>query len=128
MRARSAIPVFLVLFAGLLSPNFGFAQANPDSVPAVTFDQAQNRTAYARQQMEAAQGKVKNLERKEKNAYRLMSEAQQRYEEAKAEAERVTESLRAAEAELEQARLRWQQESTQLMRIYEQDQARQRER
>jgi chromosome segregation ATPase len=104
------------------------ASAAQEGEPAITFEQAQARTQYARSRMEAAQRKVLNLERKEKTAYQALTEAQLRYEEAKVAADSATEDLRAAQAEHEEATRRYEQESAQLRRIYLENEARRRQR
>ncbi len=126
MRVSFAIPSFIALAAALGLPGATLAQTAHDSAPGLTFEQAQTRTAYARKQMQAAQRKLDQLERKEKDAYSDLSDMQQRYEEAKSAAQLATDERRAAEAELEQARGRWQQESAHLQRIHEENQARRR--
>jgi flagellar biosynthesis component FlhA len=90
---------------------------------ALTFEQAQTRTAFARDQMQAAERKLKNLERKEKSAARALSIAQKRQEEARAKAEQATQSRLAAEAELAEARSRWERESLRLQRIHRQNES-----
>jgi len=99
-----------------------------ESEPAITFEQAQARTQYARSRMEAAQRKVLGLERKEKAAYQELTEAQRRYDEAKVSADSATEDLRAARAEHEEATRRYEQESAQLRKIYLENEARRRQR
>ncbi|HZP94107.1 MAG TPA: hypothetical protein VFB20_14675 [Burkholderiales bacterium] len=103
------------------------APASPraqDTPAALTFEQAQQRTAYARSLMEQAEQKLRRLERADKSAQRELADAQKRYEQAKADADKAAESLRAGRTEYEAARRRWEQESENLLRIHREDQAR----
>lgn len=124
MRVLFAIAIAIALM--WVAPHSG-ARAQ-EGEPAITFEQAQARTQYARSRMEAAQRRVLSLERKEKAAYHELTEAQRRYEEAKVSADSATEDLRAAQAEHEEATRRYEQESAQLRRIYLENEARRRQR
>jgi chromosome segregation ATPase len=86
----------------------------------MTFEQAQVRAHHARTLMDTAERKVRNLERREKSAYRTLSAAQQLYEEAKQAAQKASEELQAAQQEAEEARQRWEAESANLRRIHRQ--------
>jgi septal ring factor EnvC (AmiA/AmiB activator) len=92
----------------------------------LTFEQAQTRTAYAREQMQAAERKLRNLERKEKSAAHSLTAAEKRLEEARARAEEATQARIAAEAELSSLRDRWAQESARLQRIHRDNESRHR--
>lgn len=123
--SKRVLFVVAVVLAWIASLPSGQAQ---ESEPAITFEQAQARTQYARGRMEAAQRKVLSLERKEKAAYHDLTEAQRRYEEAKVTADSATEDLRAAQIEHEEATRRYEQEAAQLRRIYLENEARRRQR
>lgn len=68
--------------------------------------------------MNAAERKVRNLERREKSAYQTLSAAQQLYEDAKLAAQKASEERQAAQEEAEEARRRWEAESANLQRIH----------
>jgi hypothetical protein len=124
---KSRMPILfsfaiVVALSLVISPD-DFARAGESNL---TFDQAQMRTAFARDRMEEAESELRRLERKEKSAYEALSAAQERYEKAKADADQVTHLREAAEAISTEARERWQQESERLMRIHKEDEARRR--
>jgi hypothetical protein len=122
MRALIVLAIALTLFA---VQSGALAQ---DVEPAVTFEQAQARTQYARSRMEAAQRKVSSLEGKEKAAYQKLTAAQKRYEEAQVAADSATADLRAAQAELEEASRRYDAEAAGLRKIYLENEARRKQR
>ena len=102
------------------------AIAQTAETPVLTVEQAQQRAQYARDQMIAAERKVRTAEKKEQAAYKELESAQKRmedaqraYEEAKGRAEQATQASRAVQAEFDQARARHQQEYQNLKRAHD---------
>lgn len=119
----SPFTIAVILFLCLVFPRPEFARAEEGGL---TFDQAQTRTAFARDRMEAAERELRRQERKEKSAYQSLSAAQKRYDEAKTEADQATRLREAAEAMAAETRSRWEQESARLQRIHKENEARRR--
>ena len=102
------------------------AFAQSAETPILTVEQAQQRAQYTREQMVAAERKVRAAEKKEQAAYKdleaaqkRMEDAQRAYEEAKVRAEQATQASRALQAEFDQARAKHQQEYQNLKRAHD---------
>jgi type II secretory pathway pseudopilin PulG len=105
---RSPFTIAILVSAYLLAlPSLSAAQDE-----GLTFEQAQTRTAFAREQMEAARRELKELEALEETALRELEQAQ-------ANADRVTQQRKSAEQKHQQAKDHWSRESERLKRIHQ---------
>ena len=85
----------------------------------ITFEQAQTRTNYARQQMQASQRALKEAEAHEEAALGSLAEVQKQQEEARKSADKATEERGGAEKKYQEAHDRWSRESERLIRLHE---------
>ena len=85
----------------------------------LTFEQAQIRTSYARQQMDSLQKKLRDAEAKEKAALREADQLKQRYDKAKEKADKATQARESFEEKYKNASATWLEEAERLKRIHE---------
>jgi len=114
---RSCLIIALSFLACLL-PSPSFAQDE-----GLTFEQAQTRTAYARQQMEAKRQDLKDAAASEEKALRNADDLKKRYEEAVKAAQAATTAREDADKAFNEAREHWAEESARLKRIYNRSQS-----
>jgi chromosome segregation ATPase len=85
----------------------------------VTFEQAQTRTTFAREQMQAARRQLEEAETNEEVALSELAELQKRQEQARINADQATQARQSAEEKHQQAKDRWSRESERLKRIHQ---------
>ena len=85
----------------------------------LTFEQAQTRTAFAREKMQASRLRLKEAETREEEALSELSELQKRLEQARKNADLATQERQKAEEGHQEAKDRWTWESERLKRIHQ---------
>ena len=85
----------------------------------LSFEQAQARTTFAREQMQAARRELEQAEEREEVALRELADLNARLEQARIDVDRATKERQSAEKKHQQAKTRWSQESERLKRIHQ---------
>ena len=85
----------------------------------LTFEQAQTRTAFAREKMRASQLKLEETEASEEKALSEFAELQKRLEQARKNADQATQERQKAEESHQEAKDMWSRESARLKRIHQ---------
>jgi chromosome segregation ATPase len=112
---RRSLAALVVLSIHVLAfPSISSAQDD-----GLTFEQAQTRTAFAREQMQAARRELEQAEDREEAALRELADLNARLEQARIDADRATKERQSAEKKHQQAKAKWSQESERLKRIHQ---------
>jgi chromosome segregation ATPase len=98
---------------------FAFPSTSLAQNEGLTFEQAQTRTAFAREKMQASRLKLKEAEAREEEALSELADLQKRLEQARKNAELATQERQKAEEGHQEAKDRWAWESERLKEIHQ---------
>ena len=98
---------------------FAFPSTSLAQDEGLTFEQAQTRTAFAREKMRASQFKLGKTEAREEEALSELAELQKRLEQARKNADQATQERQKAEESHQEAKDMWSRESERLKRIHQ---------
>ena len=98
---------------------FAFSSTSLAQNDGLTFEQAQTRTAFAREKMQASRLRLKEAEAREEEALSELSELQKRLEQALKNADLATQERQKAEEGHQEAKDRWAWESERLKQIHQ---------
>lgn len=98
---------------------FAFPSTSLAQNEGLTFEQAQTRTTYAREKMQASRLKLNEAEASEDEALSELAELQKRLEQARKNAELATQERQKAEEGHQEAKDRWAWESERLKEIHQ---------
>jgi chromosome segregation ATPase len=98
---------------------FAFPSTSLAQNEGLTFEQAQTRTTYAREKMQASRLKLNEAEASEDEALSELAELQKRLEQARKNADLATQERQKAEEGHQEAKDRWAWESERLKEIHQ---------
>ena len=98
---------------------FTFSSTSSAQNEGLTFEQAQTRTTFARQKMQASRLKLKEAEAHEEEALRELAELQKGLEQARKNADLATQERQRAEEGHQEAKDSWAWESERLKQIHQ---------
>jgi hypothetical protein len=98
---------------------FAFPSTSVAQNEGLTFEQAQTRTAFAREKMQASRLELKEAEAREEEALSELADLQKRLEQARENADLATQERQKAEEGHQEAKDRWAWESERLKQIHQ---------
>jgi len=98
---------------------FAFPSTSLAQNEGLTFEQAQTRTAFAREKMQASRLNLKETEAREEEALSELADLQKRLEQARKNADLATQERQKAEESHQEAKDRWAWESERLKQIHQ---------
>lgn len=98
---------------------FAFPSTSLAQNEGLTFEQAQTRTAFAREKMQASRLKLKEAEAREEEALSELADLQKRLEQARENADLATQERQKAGESHQEAKDRWAWESERLKEIHQ---------
>jgi len=98
---------------------FAFPSTSVAQNEGLTFEQAQTRTAFAREKMQASRHRLKEAETREEEALSELADLQKRLEQARKNADLATQERQNAEEAHQEAKDRWAWESERLKQIHQ---------
>jgi hypothetical protein len=98
---------------------FAFPSTSVAQSEDLTFEQAQTRTTFAREKMQAARLRLKEAETREEEALSELADLQKRLEQARKNADLATQERQSAGEAHQEAKDRWAWESERLKQIHQ---------
>jgi hypothetical protein len=98
---------------------FAFPSTSVAQNEGLTFEQAQTRTTFAREKMQASRLRLKEAETREEEALSELADLQKRLEQARENADLATQERQKAEEGHQEAKDRWAWESERLKQIHQ---------